>query len=348
MLGFSVYLGEPFDKTYIETMLNEGAKYVFTSLQIPEDDPMLYLTKLKELNKIVNGRAEIIADANPKTFKTLGLSYKKPTTLKDAGIDFIRLDISLEIEDIISLLNEVNVVCNASTDAVELLYQLKAKDIDLSKVMVAHNYYPRPETGLENEFFISKNKEIRDVFPDVKIMAFVPGTKLRGPIFRGLPTLESHRNIHPLYAAYQLLKYDIDVVCIGDTSIDLDIINQFHDYFNNGIVSLYIEEETPALKDVTGRIFHNRKDQARDVVRAEEARMSFQGEVKPDNTTERVKGTVTLDNLKYGRYMNELQIVKKDLEANEAVNVIGRVSSSNLDCINMIGAGQAFQFIKRG
>ncbi len=141
MLGFSVYLGEPFDKTYIETMLNEGAKYVFTSLQIPEDDPMLYLTKLKELNKIVNGRAEIIADANPKTFKTLGLSYKKPTTLKDAGIDFIRLDISLEIEDIISLLNEVNVVCNASTDAVELLYQLKAKDIDLSKVMVAHNYY---------------------------------------------------------------------------------------------------------------------------------------------------------------------------------------------------------------
>src|SRR5699024_11697977 len=81
MLGFSVYLGDPFDKTYIETMLNEGAKYVFTSLQIPEDDPMLYLTKLKELNKIVNGRAEIIADANPKTFKTLGLSYKKPTTL---------------------------------------------------------------------------------------------------------------------------------------------------------------------------------------------------------------------------------------------------------------------------
>ena len=46
--------------------------------------------------------------------------------------------------------------------------------------------------------------------------------------------------------------------------------------------------------------------------------------------------------------MNELQIVKKDLESNEAVNVIGRVSSSNLDCINMIGAGQAFQFIKRG
>src|SRR5699024_461847 len=164
----------------------------------------------------------------------------------------------------------------------------------------------------------------------------------------GLPTLEAHRNIHPLHAAYQLLKYDIDVVCIGDTSIDLDIISRFHDYFNNGIVSRYIEEETPALKDVTGRIFHNRKDKARDVVRAEEARMSFQGEVKPDNTTERVKGTVTLDNLKYGRYMNELQIVKRDLEANEAVNVIGRVSSSNLDCINMIGAGQAFQFIKRG
>ena len=37
---------------------------------------------------------------------------------------------------------------------------------------------------------------------------------------------------------------------------------------------------------------------------------------------------------------------QEDLEANEAVNVIGRVSSSNLDCINMIGADRLSNLLK--
>nr|WP_263314782.1 MupG family TIM beta-alpha barrel fold protein [Mammaliicoccus sp. Marseille-Q6498] len=346
MLGFSVYLGERFDESYIESMLCDGFKYIFTSLQIPEDDQSLYLTQLKKLHSIVGDRAEIIADANPDTFKKLGLSYDEPGSIREAGIDFIRLDISLDVNEIVSLLNEVKVVCNASTDAISLLHRLKEKHVDLSKVMVAHNYYPRPETGLARDFFISQNEKIKNDFPDVSIMAFVPGTKLRGPIFKGLPTLEDHRNIHPLVAAYDLLKCGVDDICIGDSYIDESILFQFKSYFQNGIVSLHVNSESEHLNDVIGRTFHNRKDEARDVVRAEEARQTFRNEVNPHNTTERVRGAITLDNVKYGRYMNELQIVKVHLERNEAVNVIGQVCEKDLDCINMIGSGQAFQFIK--
>lgn len=42
-LGFSVYLGEAFDETYIDKMLNHGFRYIFTSLQIPEDNQDTYL-----------------------------------------------------------------------------------------------------------------------------------------------------------------------------------------------------------------------------------------------------------------------------------------------------------------
>ena len=36
MLGFSVYLGQPLNKSYILNMVDLGYDIIFTSLQIPE------------------------------------------------------------------------------------------------------------------------------------------------------------------------------------------------------------------------------------------------------------------------------------------------------------------------
>lgn len=346
MLGFSVYLGGAFDESYIENMLNHGFKYVFTSLQIPEEDSDLYFERLKRLKLIVGDKAEIIADASPHAFQNLNLSYKQPEVLKDLGIDYIRLDISLSIPDIISLLREVKIVCNASTDAINLMHKLKSQDVDMSRIMVAHNYYPRPETGLDKAYFIKQNTELKTSFPDTSIMAFVPGTVLRGPVYQGLPTLEDHRYCHPLVAAYECATLGVDDVCIGDTSMDSKMIEQFDHFFNKGIVLLRAQSETKHLEGYIGRIFHNRKDKARDVIRAEEGRQMFQTEILPENTIERKKGAITLDNKKYGRYMNELQIVNKDLKYHEAVNVIGHICQQDLPCIDLIDAGTAFQFVK--
>ncbi|GGI42691.1 MupG family TIM beta-alpha barrel fold protein [Mammaliicoccus stepanovicii] len=346
MLGFSVFLGDSFDEKYIETMLSEGFKYVFTSLQMPEDDPRIYLSKLKELVSIIDGRAEIIADVNPSTFENLGLSYKEPKKLREIGIDLIRLDISLNPEDIALLLTDMKVVCNASTDAIALLKALRVQNTNLQNVMVAHNYYPRPETGLDEEFFVKQNENIKNEFPEVSIMAFVPGTSMRGPVFKGLPTLENHRAVHPLKATYDLLKLGVDDVCIGDSSIDQETIFQFNTYFHDGIVSLHVEHVSEHLDKMLGTVFHNRQDQARDVIRAEEARKHNHDEVEPYNVIDRNKGSITVDNSLYGRYMNELQITKVALPSNEAVNVIGYVKDRDKDCIDMIEAGCAFQFIK--
>ncbi|MEB7779772.1 MupG family TIM beta-alpha barrel fold protein [Mammaliicoccus fleurettii] len=346
MLGFSVYLGESFDRSYIETMLDKGFRYVFTSLQIPEEDSSQYFDKLKELKRLVGNKAEIIADASPHAFSNLGLSYKEPEILSEIGIDYIRLDISLELSDIISLLDKVKIVCNASTDAIDLLNQLQSQNVDMTRIMVAHNYYPRPETGLDKQFFINKNEELKVSFPDVSVMAFVPGTTLRGPVYQGLPTLEDHRKVHPLVAAKELLALGVDDICIGDTHINQSTINQFNTFFNKGIVSLQVQSETKHLDYFIGRIFHNRKDKARDVIRAEEARQTFKDEVMPENTIARKRGAITLDNVKYGRYMNELQIVNKSLNSNKAVNVIGHVCEQDLACIDLIDAGTAFQFVE--
>ncbi|WP_323703902.1 MupG family TIM beta-alpha barrel fold protein [Mammaliicoccus sp. Dog046] len=347
MLGFSVYLGEPFDEDYIEMMLQEGSKYIFTSLQIPEDDSAQYIDKLQDLRHFVGDRAEIIADASPHAFQNLGLSYDEPTVLKEMGIDWIRLDISMDVPSIVSLLDEVKIVCNASTDAIDLLHKLSQENIDMSRIMVAHNYYPRPETGLDREYFKAQNQEIKVHFPDVSIMAFVPGTTYRGPVFKGLPTLEDHRHTHPLVAAYELLKLGVDDICIGDSYMQSTSLFQLSNYIHNGIVSLYVTSESSYLDSVIGKVFHNRKDKARDVIRAEEARAQHnQRDIHPERTVTRSKGAITLDNIIYGRYMHELQIAKVNLERHEGVNVIGYVCKQDIECIDIIDSGQAFQFVK--
>ena len=51
-------------------------------------------------------------------------------------------------------------------------------------------------------------------------MAFIPGTTLRGPLYKGLPTIEQHRHMTLLQSSHSLLKYNLDYILIGDTAIN--------------------------------------------------------------------------------------------------------------------------------
>lgn len=342
-LGFSVYLGETFDEAYIEKMLNHGFQYIFTSLQIPEDHHDVYLTRLKQLAVINAHRAQIIADVNGQTLRKLGLSLNEPEAIRDVGIDIIRLDEAVDMAQLADYVEaKYPVMLNASTDAFHILRALSNCAISQENILVAHNYYPRPETGLDRKFFQHVNERLKAAFPEIQIMAFVPGTKLRGPIYRGLPTLEAHRMYHPLAATVELAHDLCDIVCIGDSQIDDFLIHQFETYFSLNRVVLRTSLSTNS--QYLG-IYHNRPDVARDVVRAIEARQSFTEHVIPNHVVARRKGAVTLDNALYGRYMNELQIVRRDLPEDEAVNVLGYVDEQDLDCIDMIGSNTAFEFV---
>ncbi|MHD0396650.1 MupG family TIM beta-alpha barrel fold protein [Staphylococcus simulans] len=342
-LGFSVYLGEAFDEAYIEKMLNHGFRYIFTSLQIPEDNHELYLTRLKQLAAINAQRAQIIADVNGQTLQKLGLPLNEPEAIRDAGIDIIRLDEAVDITQLADYVEAKHpIMLNASTDAFHILRALSDRAISQENILVAHNYYPRPDTGLDRTFFQHVNERLKGAYPEIQIMAFVPGTQLRGPIYRGLPTLEAHRMYHPLAGAVELEHDLCDIVCIGDSQIDDFLIHQFETYFslNRVVLRTNLSSDSPYLG-----IYHNRPDVARDVVRTMEARQTFTEHVSQSHVVERRKGAVTLDNALYGRYMNELQIVRRDLPKDEAVNILGYVDEQDLDCIDMIGSNTAFEFV---
>ena len=54
------------------------------------------------------------------------------------------------------------------------------------------------------------------------------------------------------------------------------------------------------------------------------------------NCKDREYGSITIDNANMGRYMGELQIVRGELPANPRTNVVGRVASSHMICLDCI------------
>ena len=59
----------------------------------------------------------------------------------------------------------------------------------------------------------------------------------------------------------------------------------------------------------------------------------------------RPRGSITIDNEKYLRYMGEMQILKVSLLSDERVNVVARISPEDLFLLDYIRGGDKLNFI---
>ncbi|WP_404444505.1 MupG family TIM beta-alpha barrel fold protein [Sutcliffiella horikoshii] len=351
MLGISVYLGQQSleaTKKYIEEMYKAGARTIFTSLHIPEDDPSIYVTELKQLGELaLNEKMDLMVDISPSTWQHLGISMEEAGGLKKWGVAGIRVDYGFTPEQIAKLAKNMKVALNASTIDEDFLQDLKDAGLETDQVEAWHNYYPRPETGLEEKWFIERNKWLKE--QGLTVMAFIPGDILRGPLEEGLPTVEKHRG-QSVFAAFLEMTKDfyVDKVCIGDRGIKEATWKQLMMYKEDIILihceHLPLNEEEERTLQIQHR---SRMDPSRDVVRSETSRFYAQKRsvcIIPHNQLPRDKGTITIDNNNYGRYAGELQVTRNNLPASEKVNVIGRVVKQDIPLIEMISPGQTFSF----
>lgn len=352
MLGISVYLSKQFDddlETYVNKMNQIGCKSIFTSLHIPEDDHSLYEDRLKFLGKLSQKyEMELFADISPQSLHHLGFTWENAHELQAWGVTGLRVDYGISERRIAELSRKTRIALNASTLTKESLATLKNFGLQVSSVEAWHNFYPRPETGLNEWEFSIKNHWLR--LEGVKVMAFIPGDgKLRGPLFCGLPTVESHRG-HSTFASFLDFENNqsIDKMIIGDPSINKDSYEKFKFYLENDVICLRAESfiKNKEIKERLHSIQTNRLDAARDVIRSAESRLDNvlgNMEIAPENTVERLYGSITIDNCKYGRYQGEIQITKTDLPADEKVNVVGRVVAEDRVLIHYIKGGKKFR-----
>lgn len=347
MLGFSIYLGHDLvaeDYNYILTMRNSGFTHVFTQLAATETSSELILNRLATLvNWCQKLDLKIIADVSEKILQNLDINANSLEQIKSLSLTGLRIDDGFSAELIAKLSKELPLVLNASTITQEDIDNLKYSNANFDKLTAGHNFYPRPETGLDAHWLAEKNKWLHKY--DLKTAAFISGDgKLRGPIFAGLPTLEKQRGENPLAAILELKQLGCDQIFVGDPQLKSTSIEAITNYQQEKAITLHIDTNLPELFD---NEWHNRPDVARDVVRLAESREKRLLPVVPrDNLYARPKGSVTIDNNLYQHYQGEIEITKRDLPTDERVNVLAQVADYDLPLLDYIGSNTRVIFKK--
>ncbi|WP_153386608.1 MupG family TIM beta-alpha barrel fold protein [Companilactobacillus halodurans] len=344
MLGFSFYLDHTLDqddKNYIESMKQHHFNEIFTSLHIPEENQALYTKRLQDLLKVAKKNdLKVFVDIDQNSLANL------PNELDGF---YLRLDDGFSNQDIAEMSQTNPLALNASTLTKDDIKELQKYQADFKNIEAWHNFYPRPETGLDFQWFLKKNQWFKSL--GITTQAFIPGDeKLRGPINAGLPTLEDQRNNDRLASAIQLTQANVDKVFIGDPRLSLTYQEEFADYFNNNVLDLTLKANDNIPQDLLNQILHNRPDPAAKVVRVLESRQMNQRNqtlIAPNNNIPRNIGSITIDNQAYGRYMGEVQLTKTDLPLDKKVNVIGHLDTNSIQLLPYITANSAFKLIPK-
>ncbi len=330
MFGRAVYVSQ------FDGLLPQGqCDFYFTSLHIAEEFGPEFAMRAKALlEKIRESGRKLIADISPRALEALGYD-DLIGFIRETGIDYLRFDFGFSDEQIIEVSGYCGVALNASTCDADFISRLKGE------VLAIHNFYPRPETGLDIGYFRQKNREFRQL--GVKTAAFMTGdTNLRGPLHEGLPTLEYHRHLKP-YVQYEMLKREVDFVIAADSGLSEGQAELIEKSEKDGILRLPcdLDEQYSFLYDqkLTCRL-----DSPAWLCRVMESRQyaSAGQRVKAENCADRSFGSITIDNENYLRYSGEIQITKINLPADPKVNVIGRISGDYLPLLRYLERGAEF------
>ncbi len=342
MVGISLYMGMGYSLAdnleYLEKASELGIKEVFTSLHIPEADSNVYKEAEEILLKAKQLGMTVTAD--------ISKHYIDRIDIKKYDLYALRLDFGFTVKEIAGLSKELpfRIQLNASTVSDKYLDELIQNGAKINNIEVCHNYYPRNDTGMAYGLFMERNQCF--IEHGMKIAAFIPlQHQRRGPLHEGLPTLECHRNIRPVISAQHLLHSGIDTVYAGDafaTEEELKSIAGIKKDVYTIPVRLFGPSEEE-IKILSG-LHTNRMDPGEYVIRSQEARLKKNEKILKHNAVQRKRYSVTIDNEGYLRYEGELQILKRELQSDDRVNVAGDASEAEL-LIEMIKPGEAFEFI---
>ena len=343
-LGRSVYLTE-FEKQKAPLAAGSaGGAPVFISLHIGEEFAPDYPDRVRAMCSWLREHGwRILADVSEQTAIQFGCSDILQLA-RDLGLWGLRLDDGFTLEEACSLAARMPIAVNASTVTPEEAAALAAAG---SEVIAIHNFYPRPETGLDPEFLQESTRMLQAA--GLKVYAFIPGDEqLRGPLHEGLPTLEAHRGAAPLAAFADLaVHYGLEGIFAGDPGVSSYELEQIASFCVDGVLPVPVHLKA-GQEGLYGQIFTCRPDSPSWLVRYQESRKYARqgGLVEPADCAARPRGTITMDNLRYGRYSGEIQLMRQDLPADERVNVIGRVDPRYLLLVDCIRRGSRFKMVR--
>ena len=343
-LGFSLYLSTyESQRSSLELWAGTGAP-IFLSLHISEEFDATYCQRAREIcHSLAVFGFRTIADVSVKTLRQFGCESLTELA-KELKLWGLRIDYGFTPEQIGEMATQMPIVLNASTTSPADARRIAAKG---KEVFALHNFYPRPETGLDEEYLMQTTQALREA--GLSVQAFIPGDKLlRGPLHEGLPTLEAHRHVLPSAAYVDMaLRFGMEDIFLADPGLSEKEMQRIAEFCKTGVICVPARLDE-AWAQLYGKVFTCRIDSPRWLIRFQESRTySCQGDmVEPKNCTARRRGTITVDNRLYGRYSGELMLIREALPADERVNVIGEVPENAWLLMDRIGRGAKFMLVE--
>lgn len=343
-LGFSLYLS-----TFAAQWPTLGGwagtdAAVFLSLHISEEFDETYCRRAEEVCRMLADHGfRIIADVSRKTLMQFGCRDLAELA-ESLRLWALRIDYGFSAEEIGSLAEKMPIVLNASTVTAEDAREISQRG---REVYAMHNFYPRPETGLDDDYLMNTTSRLQSA--GLKVLAFIPGDEsLRGPVYEGLPTLEAHRCVLPSAAFVDLaLRFGLDGIFLADPGISAVEAERIRRFCREDVISVPAQLE-PEYAGLYDRVFTCRADSPQRLVRFLESReYSCEGKkVSPGNCAARRRGCITIDNENYGRYTGEIQMIRSDLKADSRVNVIGYVPENAWLLMDAVCGGRKFVLVR--
>lgn len=336
--GVSVYIGLndysiEDNLKYLNQAKEAGFEYVFSSAHITE------ATLLKSDLKL-------IIDECFKLGLKLSLDISKPVMDKitiPPHLHALRLDYGFSEDDIVRLSNEASyyLELNASTIKIDKLKRLIEKGLNVERVRLSFNFYPKLYTAHDIETVYEKTKCFKKL--GFSVGAFIPShTGFRPPIYEGLPSVESHRKMKLDEAIEELKACDVDIIYFGDAYASIDELKTVKDHLcNEHLITLNLYNGAEIFDGQLDNVFIIRPDLNSLMLRVSSSRTS--NKIETFNTINRKKYDVTIDNHLFKRYMGEINIILNELPNDERVNVIGYIETTDV-VINSIKNGAKFKF----
>ncbi len=339
-----------------------GKKYgfddIFSTLHLPEVELADQLNGLYQLGKIAEKyQMSLTVDIGGKYTSEILNNEELLERIKTIPISYIRLDCNYNYAEVKSLYEKLDIegfILNASIyDKKRLAKEVSfLQRLDGCKIKACHNFYPREESGLDQNFALLQDEMVHQYIDDICYF-ICSHTNPRGPIYKGLPTIEKHRYMDPYDITKELITiYHADSIMLSDeffSEEELKKINQAMMEKENEVINIEVECFNDYYDDIVFKVHSFRYDSNDRFLRSESSRAmsEFAKKIPVGNNTERFAGAVTVDNELYCRYSGELQVVLQDELADERVNVVGKISKTDLEKLKRHRDGYQYRFIRK-
>lgn len=358
-LGVSIYPEKSEaekDKQYLQLAKKNGFSRIFTCLlsaKKPKEEIVQEFKSIISYAKKLD--MEVILDISPQVFDHLEINYEDLGFFAELGADGIRLDVGFDGKKEAKLtLNKYNlkVELNMSNN-VDYLNNILSHKPKKENMMGCHNFYPQKFTGLPYEFFISCSERFKKY--GLKTAAFVSSQNGNiGPwdINDGLCTLEEHREL-PIHVQAKHLWATgvIDDVIIGNAYASAEEMERLG-RLNRYLLELEIEFQNglfPLEKQIVLEEEHIRRgDISEYMIRSVEVRKKYMNRsINPRLRQSQECGDVAIGNNLFGKYKGELQVILKEMPADERKNVVANIVDAEHFLIDFIKPWSSFKLVEQ-